>query len=224
MIVPPVSSYRSGTPDAQFIAHIASWGADQTAIMLGFVWQAYDSMITDKPHVDGRDLERSITQLLERRIQDAMTGDEPYYVQHGPYEHETMAQPPAQPPSYDLAFILRAEERIMWPIEAKVMETPNQAADYARDLNNEFLTCRYAPFSDAGAMLGYLLTGSASDAFESIAAKLGCSLKETSIFPNRAHRTSDHQRIVRAKKAYPAAFRCHHLLMEFLGLSRAKRT
>ena len=87
--------------------------------MLGFVWQAYDSMIANMPYVEGRDLERSITQLLERRIQEVMTGDEPYYVQHGPYEHETMAQPPAQPPSYDLAFVLRAEERIMWPLEGQ---------------------------------------------------------------------------------------------------------
>lgn len=224
MTAAPSSPYRSALPDAQFIAHIAGWSADQTAIMLKFVWHAYDSMIADMPYVEPRDLERGITQLLERRIQDAMTGDEPYYVQHGPYEHETMAQPPAQPPSYDLAFVLRAEERIMWPIEAKVMETPNQIADYVRDVNNEFITCRYAPFSDAGAMLGYLLSGSANDAFENIGEKLGCNLTNLPALSMRAHRISDHQRKVSTGKAYPPAFRCHHLLMEFFDLSRAKKT
>ena len=86
-----------------------------------------------------------------------MSGDEPFYVQHGPFERETMRPPPAQPPEYDLAFVFRADERIMWPIEAKVLETPGGVADYVRDIREEYLKCRYGPFSASGAMLAYLL-------------------------------------------------------------------
>ena len=46
--------------------------------MLGLIWRGYDQMQSDRPIVDGRDLERSITQLLEPRISRVMTGDEPF--------------------------------------------------------------------------------------------------------------------------------------------------
>lgn len=222
MTAPQTVRAPSSLPDPRFLASLSSWASDQADVMLGFVWQAYDAMLANMPHVDGRDLERSITQLLAPRIQDAMTGDEPYYIQHGPYEHETMAPPPAQPPAYDLAFVLRAEERLMWPIEAKVLETPNQTAAYLNDLRNEFLKCRYAPFSKAGAMLAYLLSGTAEDALEAIESKLGCALQPAAMFADRAHRLSDHQRSVPAGKPYPSTFACHHLVMAFLGLARAR--
>jgi hypothetical protein len=221
---PTSTRSQSSVPDAKFLALVALWAGDQTGAMLGFVWTAYDSMLENIPFVDGRDLERSITQLLEPRIRNAMTGDEPYYVQHGPYEHETMLAPPAQPPAYDLAFVLRAEERVMWPIEAKVLETPNQVAAYERDVREEFLKCRYAPFSNAGAMLAYLLCGSAEDAFAAIEKKLGCSLKQSEVFSDRAHRTSDHQRTVPIAKPYPKSFSCHHLVMAFLTLVRTTKS
>ncbi len=215
------ASGKSGWPDAAFLALIAAWTRDQADILLGFVWAAYDSMLADMPAVDCRDLERSITQLLEPRIDKAMTGDEPFYIQHGSFEHETMSSPPAQPPAYDLAFVLRAEERIMWPIEAKVLETPRRIAEYDRDVREEFLKCRYAPFSGGGGMLGYLLTGSAVDALKAIEAKLGCTLELVPTFAARPHRASNHQRTVPAGKNYPSEFRCHHLIMEYPGLARS---
>jgi hypothetical protein len=195
---------------------------DQANLILCFVWVAYDCMLANMPHIDGRDLERSITQLLEPRIHRAMTGDEPFYIQHGPFERETMARPPAQPPTYDLAFVLRADERIMWPIEAKVLETPHRVTEYERDVREEFLTCRYGPFTSAGAMLGYLLSGSALDAFAAIEAKLGCTLESVPAFVNRPHRASTHKRTVPAGKSYPVDFQCHHLVMQFLGLTRSR--
>jgi hypothetical protein len=217
-------SFQSKAPDAKFLALVSSWASDQADIMLGFVWKAYDAMVKNMPFVDNRDLERSITQLLEPRIREAMSGDEPYYIQHGPYEHETMVAPPAQPPAYDLAFVLRAEERIMWPIEAKVLETPNQVAAYERDVREEFLKCRYAPFSKAAAMAAYLLSGSDDEAFQAIGKKLGCSLSLAKAFPDRAHRTSIHERTVPSNKRYPKAFVCHHLVMNFVGLDRASKS
>lgn len=212
----------SSAPDAKFLASLSHWASDQSDVMLGLVWQAYDAMSANLPYVDGRDLERSITQLLVPRIQDAMSGDEPYYILHGPFEHETMAAPPAQPPAYDLAFVLRAEERLMWPIEAKVLETPNQIAPYLRDIREEFLKCRYAPFSKAGAMLAYLLTGTAEDALAAIESKLGIKMSLPAKFTGRSHRLSDHERTVPAGKPYPKSFACHHLVMAFIGLAREK--
>src|SRR5260370_19631617 len=150
-----------------------------------------------------------------------MTGDEPFYIQHGPFERETMALPPAQPPQYDLAFVLYAEERIMWPLEAKVMETPRTVAEYERDVREQFVTCRYAPFSSAGAMLGYLLSRSASDALHNIQVALACKLESVTGFSSRHHRVSSHYRNVPRDKNYPSDFRCHHLVLEYHGLKRS---
>lgn len=190
---------------------------------LGYIWSAYDDLRKSSVVIDGRDLERSITQLLQPRVAKELSGDEPFYIQHGPFERETMRAPPAQPPEYDLAFVLRAEERIMWPMEAKVLDTPGSVAAYVRDVNEEFLTCRYAPFSGSAAMLGYLLTGSPKDALEAISIKLGVTLDQVKDRPPETSRCSDHNRNVPAGKPYPTGFRCYHLLMEFPGLTRAAR-
>jgi hypothetical protein len=187
---------------------------------LGLIWAGYDSLRREQPHIDTADLERSITQLLEPRMKDAMTGDEPFYLQHGPFERETKAPSPAQPPEYDLAFILRAEERIMWPLEAKVLETPRSLAAYVRDVRQEFLTCRYAPFANSGAMIGYLLSGTAENALQHIVRSLGCALEAVPTFEGRPNRVSAHSRTVPPGKAYPNTFRCYHLILEFPGLKR----
>ena len=151
-------------PDATFLALALVWTRDQADLLLGFIWAGYDRMRASMPVIDTRDLERAITQRLEARINDVMTGDEPFYVQHSPFERETMAPAPAQPPANDFAFVWREEERIMWPVEAKILKTPRSLADYKRGLHDNYLSCRYAPFSSGGAMLGYLLSGSAAAA------------------------------------------------------------
>ena len=210
-------------PHQDFIALAGTWCRDQSFILLSFLWQAYDQMRKDDPFVDGRDLERSITQLLEPRIHRAMSGDEPFYVQHGPFERETMKAPPSQPPQYDIAFVLHADERIMWPMEAKVLETAGAVAEYVEDVREQFLKCRYAPFSSEGAMLGYLLSGTPADAFHNISTKVPCELKEHPGFPSRPQRFSHHVRTVPAGEAYPPMFRCHHLIFEFQGLTRSRQ-
>lgn len=210
----------NSAPDPTFVALACDWMSDPAQRLLGFVWTAYDSMCAHPPVIDTRDLERSITQLLEPRINDAMTGDEPFYIQHGSFERETMAPPPAQPPAYDLAFVLRADERIMWPLEAKVLETPGTLADYDRDVREQYMTCRYAPFSGSGAMLGFLLSGNPIDTLGRVAAKLGCTLEVVKEFLLRPHRVSSHHRSVPVGKMYPVDFECHHMILEFQGLER----
>ena len=176
--------------DPAFQALASSWAQEPSRQFLPLVWSAYDAMLEAMPHIDAGDLERSITQLLEPRISWAMTGYEPFYVQHGPYERETKRPAPAQPPEYDLAFVLRADERVMWPLEAKVLETPRAVAAYVNDVVSEFLSCRYAPFSGSGAMLGYLLSGTATDALAAIAARLGEKLHDITELMERPNRVS----------------------------------
>lgn len=210
------------TTDPIFLALAATWAPEPAQQFLSLVWRAYDAMQEAMPFIDGGDLERSITQVLEPRISAAMTGFEPFYVQHGPFERETKRPAPAQPPEYDLAFVLRADERIMWPLEAKVLETPGAVAAYAHDVENEFLKCRYAPFSSSGAMLAYLISGDAADALTSIATKLGCELHGVIEHSARPNRISKHTRTVPFGKLYPSAFTCYHLILEYPGLSRSR--
>lgn len=210
-------------PDGGFLYLAAEWTRLQAETMLHAVWQGYEAMCASMPHIHPKDLERSITQSLATRIQDALTGDEPFSFQHGAYEHETQLAPPAQPPQYDLAFILRSNERIKWPLEAKVMNSTAHTGPYVADVRDQFLTCRYAPFTGAGAMIGYLLDGEADEALVQVGRALYCTMSAIPAFDGQPHRVSTHDRVVPQGKAYPAEFVCHHLVLTFHGLRRIPR-
>lgn len=207
-----------------FVTLANQWYPGISEKLLTFVWEGYDLLLDDFPAgINERDLERSITQSLELRIRRAMSGYEPFEIQHGPYERETMQPPPAQPPQYDLAFILREDERLMWPLEAKILKTDKAVGKYVKDLKTEFLTCRYSPFSSQAAMLGYLLRGEPDKVFHCLETKLTCALDTHPKFPDRACRMSDHFRSVPTGKPYPAKFRCHHLVLSFSDPARFKK-
>lgn len=209
----PQGSSWPDTPD--FVAIAGIWQKDVSTRLLSFVWIAYDDLRHENPaSLNPRD-ERNVTQHLESRIRWVMSGYEPYNVQHGPYENETRYSSRAQPPQYDIAFKLIAEECIMWPLEAKVLKNGGALAAYISDVKKQFLKCRYAPFSSEGAMLGYLLSGDTSQAFRNIAARLRCRLESHPAFTIRAHRVSSHVRKVPTGKSYPRKFICHHLLLRF---------
>lgn len=218
----PIFAKDGHMPHPDFTQLAEAWCHNQSEILLNYIWQGYDLLRHESPSINCKDLERSITQLLESRIHRVMTGDEPFYVQHGPYERETMQAPPAQPPQYDIAFVLLADEQIMWPMEAKVLETAGTVAEYIEDVKEQFLTCRYAPFSSEGAMLGYLLSGTPVDAFKNISAKVPCKLEDHPGFTARPQKLSCHARVVPSGKPYPAEFYCYHLIFEFHALKRAR--
>ncbi len=197
---------------------VRKWRFDASTLMLGWIWAGYDLLVAEilskaDWHVAKDDLEREISQLLEIRIRRSMPQVTFCYIQHEPKERETRKPAPAQPPEYDLAFVLYANERIMWPMEAKILKTDKQVDGYIKDIQNEFLTCRYAPFSDEGAMLGYMLSGHPDRALLKISQALGVKLKGHRNFPNRDHRVSFHIRLVPKGKPYPTDFCCHHLMM-----------
>lgn len=216
---------QPGSPiPTDFVTLAGDWCANYSTNLLNFVWQGYDLLLKELPAgINDKDLERSICESLELRIRRAMSGYEPFDIQHEPSERETMLQPPARAKQYDLAFKLRAQEWIMWPLEAKVLETDGAVGDYKNDVNNEFLTCRYAPFSSEGAMLGYLLKGSVENVFRNLEEKIPCSLAAHPDLPNRPCKMSDHVRQVEAGRPYPSNFRCYHLILEFPEIVRWKK-
>jgi hypothetical protein len=219
-LTPAHWSRPAPTVDDAFIAAAVTWAEDAEFALLGYVWAGYDRLAAAPPVIDTSDLERSITEHLDIMIRDVMSGDEPFYLQHSPFERETMLAPPAQPPAYDLAFVFRADPRVMWPLEAKVLPTPGTLADYLRDIRDEYLTCRYAPFSPSAAMLGYLLEGSEQDTLANIARQLSVPLKPIDAFKERPCAVSAHDRTVPPGKLYPSRFACHHIILPFLGLRR----
>jgi hypothetical protein len=208
-------------PDTlEFNSVLRSWKSAGSVILLRLVWIGYDSFYKEALAQvdcsrDDKDLERDITQILEPKIRETMSGFEPFYVQHGPYEHETRQPAPAQPPQYDIAFILWACPRVMWPLEAKVLRTDRNIGKYVDEIKNNFLTCRYAPFSSEAAMLGYLLSGDCNKAFDNINSRTEWKLKNHPNFPGRAHKISHHKRNLPKGKKYPVRFLCHHLLFDF---------
>jgi hypothetical protein len=206
-------------PNTEDFAKLAArWRQDASERLLSIVWAGYDQLrMTVLEGLDwtrvGDDLERTITQLLLLCIQKCMTGKEPFYPQHGFYEAESRLAAPAQPPMYDIAFVWLANPRIMWPLEAKVLRSELAVSEYIRELNENFLSCRYAPFCGEGAMLAYLLAGRGSRVLEEISVKLELPLRGHETFPLRDHGISEHTRLVPLGKEYVAEFRCHHLVM-----------
>jgi hypothetical protein len=147
-----------------FVELAKAWNPDAISILIRLVWEGYDRLVTEflsQINCDGTEeqLERSITQTLGLRIRRGMTGDEPFEVQQEVYEFETSKSAQARPPQYDIAFILIANERIILPFEAKVLESDVAVTEYVKEIKNNFMTCRYAPFSSEGGMLGYLFSG-----------------------------------------------------------------
>jgi len=203
-------------------AFIRKWDDDLTNNLLEIVWKAYDNLhINLLSRIDWTrdydDVERSITELLERAIQTIMDPYLPFHVQNGPYERESRSAAPAQPPQYDIAFVWNSDPRIMWPLEAKVLRTDDSTVrnlgDYVETIEQRYLTCTYAPFSDGGAMLGYLKQGDCDLLLANIQSKLGCTLKPYPAFTDRSHKVSDHQRVVPQGRHYIENFRCHHMIM-----------
>lgn len=134
----------------EFVSFLEQVTGEASVALLTMVWKGCDLLMGDLATIrlsePFADLERDLTQQLEKRIRRVMTGFEAFEIQHGPYERESRKPPPAQPPQYDPAFSLRTNERVMWPIEAKVLVDAGGIGEYARDVQEEYLTCRYSPF------------------------------------------------------------------------------
>ena len=195
------------------------WRTDAITILLEHIWQGYDlfqkEILIDTTQPE-ENVERSITQLLEPRIQKFMDADAPFYLQHSPGEDATRQPAPASPPIYDLGFVLHSNERSIFPIEAKVLPSDRAVAEYVNEVKENYLTCRYAPFSKEAVMLGYLLKGKATIALDRIAEKLTCQMHDFPPLPTRSHKFSEHIRLHSDCLLSSRDFRCHHLILPIM--------
>ena len=204
--------------DPEYRRLASDWSRSAFSTCLSYLWSASDKLkdalhpiraVTD----DDSSIERSITQCLVPMIREAKPSESPFEIEHGSFEFETLASPQAQPPQYDMAFVLIANRSIMWPIEAKVLRTDGRLADYIQEIVGNFRTCRYAPLTGEGGMLGYLLSGVPQRAFDNIALQLGSPLLPHPLFKLRNHRVSYHKRTVPPLRDYPRSLCCHHLII-----------
>jgi hypothetical protein len=215
---PTIAEKRwSGVP-TEFMMLARARNLDPSERLLGYVWSGLDKLTSEVLNgidvtSNEEELERNITQLLEIRIRDVMPASSPFYIQHAVRENETRLPPPAQAPEYDLAFCLHGNPRVMWPIEAKVLDTAGQVSEYIKAIHGNFLTCRYAPFSSEAAMLAYLVSGDINQLFVNLEAKIPCTLNPYAGFSNRPHKVSSHTRHVPNGKPYPAQISLHHLVL-----------
>jgi len=186
---------------------------------MGYVWAAWDTLRAEvleriDPAAATDDVERDLSELLHEQIQRKMDPFAPVQVHHAVCERESRQAPPAQPPTYDIAFALRENRRVMWPLEAKVLRTAGDVGDYVKTFRQRFLTHVYAPFSSHASMLGYLFSGAPEDAFARVSAGIPCTLHHHPSFRRRQHKLSRHRRSVPTGKPYPKTFVCHHLMLE----------
>lgn len=190
--------------------------------LLESLWQAYAALYTRSlSQIDmsqpNDDLERDLTKQFCLELQRAFNADLPVSPMHAYPEHESRLGGKAKPPEYDIAFVLYANPRMCWPVEAKVLDsdqnTTSNLGDYIATFNARFMTCYYAPFSTSAAMVGYQRTGTPNTVLSHIAGRLGCTLTPSPSFSTRAHQTSQHYRAPHNGKPYPSDFTCHHLMM-----------
>ena len=96
---------------AEFRSLAEEWSRDAIVQMLEWVWAGYEILRSDILfRVDWSrakdDLERELTELLDARIRMGMPALTFCYLQHEKKERESRLPAPAQPPEYDLAFVL----------------------------------------------------------------------------------------------------------------------
>lgn len=212
------SQLKNPDEDLPKVTEPDHWSLKYSKDFLSLIWKGIDLFRDDFKNHDlskvNLQIERSFCQNLERRIRRVMTGDEPFDVQHESWEDENAnSQRPSQ---NEIAFKMRFNERLSFPVEVKVLKTDGQISEYVKDVNEAFIPCIYAPFSYEGGMLGYLLSGTSQKAFQNIEKSLATILQQHPDFKDRPHKFSEHTRQVQKGKEefYPAKFRCHHLIFE----------
>lgn len=203
------------TPTFQSVA--SSWCDNQSFLLLDLVWRAMDDLLEhdlSKVPVDEDDeaKEESLNFLLWLRIDQLKSGDEPFGIVHQPPEQSKRKSKNAQSPTPDLGFVWHGNPNCVWPIEGKVLKGENDLDPYEKEVNDNFLSGRYATFSVEGAMVGYLLSGSTAQVLKNVAKKLRkrCSIHPN--FPDRNHRISKHER-KGVEKRPKEDFFCHHLML-----------
>lgn len=205
-------------PDTKLFQSVAKrWCANQSFKLMDLVWLAIDDLCEadlEKVPVDDSDeaKEESLNLLLSMRIDKLKSGDEPFTVVHQPPEQYKRKTKNARSPVPDIGFVWHENPNCIWPIEGKMLKNPNDLKEYGKEINDNFLSGRYATFSTEGAILGYLLSGDADITLKNVAKQIGKRLSRHPKFKDRNHRISKHARsgVDNRKKE---SFFCHHLVV-----------
>lgn len=165
------------------------------------LWDAWDDLLTefanksiDPTAIDWLSVsqkERSLAYLHGMHAIARQRLEDPFLFRPEAHELESVSSSRAMPPSYDFAFYLRAGNfRIALPVEAKYLLDAGDVQRLCSDLTQKYLPGTGAPLSPVAGLLGYLLSGTADDAFVAIASHLACTLVSVSEFESRTHRIS----------------------------------
>jgi hypothetical protein len=211
----PTFSEQRWPIDNESLTQASRWAEAITTQVLDWTWRAFDQLRSvHLSHVNLlaplEQLERDLTSkhFIEiQRLSSEETGGFCSVVPHHEFpEMHTRPNAPGKPPSYDLAFVCYENQRIAWPIEAKVLKTANTLAPYLDDVR-KFTDGTAAPLVGEGGLIAYLLAGAAADLFEALSVELAQPLQPLLAFLERPHLTSHHDRDVAPD------LRLHHMVM-----------
>jgi hypothetical protein len=165
-------------PEDQAFKELAlAWTESMSVQILDWVWRAFDALLRGPmAHVDLtkplEQLERDLTHLHFTEIQRLWARETDGFSTLSPGheipEFESRHSAQAKPPAYDLGFVLDANRRIVWPIEAKVVRKASVLSAYLGDVRDKFVAGIAAPFVNQAGMIGYLLTGEAREVFTNL--------------------------------------------------------
>lgn len=191
------------------------WAVGVSTQVLGWTWRAFDALRANVlNYVDMsqplEQLERDLTskhfvEIL--RLFFAETDGYSSIIPHHEYpENESRPGGSGKPPASDISFVWYENQRVSWPIEAKVVPTPGTLAEYLGD-TKKFVDGIAAPLVGEGAQIAYLLTGKMDNFFYNLSTNLLCPLQALPEFSDRAHRVSSH-----ARTSHPD-LQLHHMAM-----------
>ncbi len=192
-----------------------NWAAGITFQALDWTWRGFDALCENVLRQVNLNqpldqLERDLTSkhFIEiNRLFAAETEGLSSIIPHHEFpENESAPGGSGRPPASDLSFIWYHNQRVSWPIEAKVLKTPGTLVEYLGD-TAKFENGIAAPLVGEGAQIAYLLTGTTDDFFTKLKAKLTSPLDPVQGFSDRPHRVSSHRR------AAAPVLCLHHLAM-----------
>jgi hypothetical protein len=204
-------------PDTPLFQDVAmEWCADQSRLLLELLWRACDLLLDGFYEVslsaNDEAKEETLNFLIAGKVNHCMSGDEPFWFPPQPPETARRKRGKGSSPTPDHGFVPYEYPRSIWPIEGKVLKNDGDLKAYVAEINDNFLTGRYAAFSREGAMLGYLLKGDPIRTLGQIGVRLNLPLASHPHFRDRPHRISVHLRTAITRNA-AEEFQCHHLIL-----------
>ncbi len=192
-----------------------NWARGFTDRALDWTWRGFDALHANLlSRVDTTQpldqIERDLTSkhFIEiNRLFAAETEGLSSVIPHHEFpENESAPGGSGRPPASDISFVWYENQRVSWPIEAKVLKNPATLADYLAD-TAKFENGIAAPLVGEGAQIAYLLTGTTDEFFANLSMKLTAPLQFVLEFSKRPHRAS-----AQARQGAPD-LRLHHLAM-----------